>query len=211
MTSNTRKLVKESEWMRVYRIEYEETYIYESKFLMDNLRISLQQVQEKWPHLSPSEKAEFSTAFSAQPPRDDEDQAILQFLMEIGPQEVWHNIAILLPFHRRPDEALGFLMERIERDSSSRTNYYQAIGSLGGAKAIPILRRQFDEYHVQLAAKPDQGSEIWSDYLHCAKTLWILTQDPAFLSALKKAQVGAPQELQPHLAHILREINQGSG
>lgn len=87
MSPAARKVIRESEWMRVFKVENKKTYIYESKFLIDDLRVPVLAIEKKWPVIPLSEKVEFSLAFSSQPPRDEEDHAILQFLMSAGPEE----------------------------------------------------------------------------------------------------------------------------
>jgi len=207
MTNETRKLIRESEWMRVFRIGDREEYVYESKFLIDGLHASPSDIKSKWAAFSPEEKVEFSTAFSSQPPRDDADQGILQFLMESGPEEVWRNIAILMQFHPRPNEALAFLIKRIERESGSKANYYQIVELLQGAEAVPALRRDFEEYQRQLSCGLGKDSEvsIWSEYLQCAKSLFALTKDEFFLDVLRRSQKTSPPELDYYLTHLLEE------
>jgi hypothetical protein len=206
MSFDTKKLVRESDWMRIFKFENEETYIYESKFLVDDLRVSPLAIKKQWPGLSPSEKQEFSTAFGSQPPRDNDDQNILQFLMEVGPEEVWRNIAVLLPFHTRPDVALAFLIDKVQHGSSSRADYYQAIELLRGMEAVPILRRHFDEYRSLLFPKVEGDNvDLWINYLQCGKTLFNLTQDLTYLSELKRAQRSASLELQAHALRIVHE------
>lgn len=204
-----KKLIRESEWMRVFKIENEEKYLYESKFLIDNLRLPVSVIKDRWPSFSRHDKEEFATAFSTQPPRDDNDRAILQYLMETGPQEVWRNIAVLVPFHPNRSDALTFLIDKVQQDDS-RANYYQAIESLRGTQAEPALRQHFDGYRSLLGpqSSSDDDVRIWADYLQCTKTLFVLTHNPIFLSALKKGRADAPAELQTYAANILREAEQ---
>jgi hypothetical protein len=208
MPFENKKLVRESDWMRVYEISDPKGYLFESKFLIDNLQVSPSTIKERWLHLSEGEKIEFASAFSSQPPRHADDQQILDFLMGVGPEEVWRAIANLLPFCPDRDRALEFLVDRVRQAPERRANYYQTIELLRGESAILLLRQRYDEYR-KLLTKKSQGSDqfdVWMDYLQCSKTLWTLTQDPTFLSALKEGQTTAPPELRPSAARLLREV-----
>lgn len=194
--------------MRVFKLENEQTYTYESKFLIDNLQVSPLTVKTRWPGFSSSEKLEFASAFSSQPPRHNDDQEILQFLMEVGPEEVWRTIAVLLPFSPRRDRALEFLLDRVLHAPEPRANYYQAIESLRPEAAIPILRQRYEEYRKLLARKSERSDEVphWIDYLQCSKTLLTLTQDPTFVAALKEGLTAARAEVRSSAALLLREV-----
>ena len=208
-----RKLVRESEWVRVYELTDPKRFLLESKFLVDNLQVSPSAIREKWSDLSENAKVEFASAFSSQPPRHADDQQILQFLMEVGPEEVWRSIAIVSAFHPSVDYALQFLLERIRQAPARRANYYQGLELLHRAEAIPLLRQRFDEYRNMVAAKHDHADEpsFWVDYLQCTKTLWTLTRDATFLAALKQGQTTAPPELRSLAGLLLREVEKGKG
>jgi len=207
MISGPKTLVRESEWMRVFKFHDQETYLFESKFLVDDLRVPPLTVRSRWPNFTPDEKIEFASAFSSQPPRDDDDQKILEFLMDVGPEEVWRTIAKLLPFHPLHDRALEFLLERTEKTAKLRANYYQALESLRGPEAVPALRQHYNQYLNLIAGKDAQNQQldIWIDYLQCAKTLLILTRDLMFESALEEAKITAPAELRSSAASLLEE------
>ncbi len=211
MSFHKKNLVRESEWARIYNISDPGGYLFESKFLVDGLHVSLPSIRDRWPLLSAEEKIEFATAFSAQPPRDGDDQQILQFLMQVGPEEVWKSIAIVSTFHPNTDYALQFLLERVRGAAEGRANYYQALELLRRAEAIPRLRERFDEYQGLVSASDGRSerASFWVDYLQCCKTLFTLTKGPAFLAALEEGRVRAPLELQPYAATILYEVEKG--
>lgn len=211
MLDSAKKLIRESEWIRVFKLGTQEKYLYESKFLMDDLHISPTVLRERWRSFSQDEKAEFSISFSSQPPRDAEDVEILRFLMESGPKEVWRNVAILLPFHPRPDEARAFLGRCLDEDSGSRTNYYQAIALLNATEAIPKLRHQYEEYQTKLLSNPSQNGEFWSDYIQCMHVIWTLTNDPTLFAAMNDCVSKAPRELQGYIRNLLRQTDRGNG
>lgn len=208
MPFHKKRLVRESEWARIYELSDPQGQLFESKFLVDALHVSPSVIREKWARLSEDEKVELASAFSAQPPRDADDQQILQFLMEVGPEEVWKSIAIVSTFHPDKEYALQFLLERIRRAEERSANYYQALQLLRRPEAIPILRQCYDEYRTRVVAKVGRPREtdFWVEYLQCTKTLLTLTQDPTFLASLNEAQVIAPLELRAYVANVLREI-----
>jgi hypothetical protein len=207
MTFGTKTLVRESDWMRVFKVG-EETYLYESKFLVDDLRVSPHAIRDRWPSLSLDEKAEFASAFGSQPPRDNDDQQILEFLMGAGPKEVWRGIATLVPFHANSDRALDFLLEKADQEAPGmRANYYQAFELLRKTEAVTLLRKQYDDYRNLIANRSTRRDQldVWIDYLQCSKTLWALTHDSIFLTALKEAEASAPAEIRPSLEFLLGE------
>jgi hypothetical protein len=208
MTFGSKTLIRESEWMRVFKIQNENTYVYESKFLVDKFHVSPSVIRDRWRELTLDERVEFASAFSAQPPRDDDDQQILEFLMDAGPEGVWRAIAKLLPSHPQPDRALKFLLERIRQASGPRANYYQALELLHRSEPVQTLRRQYDEYRTQMAGKVAEGQalEFWTEYLQCSKSLWGLTHDPIYRIALKDGLTAAPPELRSFIALLLRDV-----
>jgi hypothetical protein len=113
-------------------------------------------------------------------------------------------------YHPDPSKAMAFLLDKVERERSSRANYYQAIELVHGVEAIAPLRRLFDEYRSLLATDPAQRVEIdaWIDYLQCCKTLFSLTEDEEFLLSLKQAAPRVPLELQMYTSNLLEEIKE---
>src|SRR6266853_178158 len=75
-----------------------------------------------------------------------------------------------------------YLLERTEKTAKLRANYYQALESLRGLEAVPVLRQHYNQYRNLIAGKDVQNQQldIWIDYLQCAKTLLILTRDLMF-------------------------------
>lgn len=207
MTFEKRTLVRESEWMRVFKLQDQNTYLYESKFLVDNLHVSAAAIEKRWQDLSADQRIEFASAFSCQPPRDDDDRRILEFLMGMGPEEVWAAIAKLMPFYPDRTRALRFLSKRAEDAVECRANYYQAIESIRGEPTVSLLRGHWYQYQSALMGEAREPSrpDLWIDYLQCSKTLWTLTRDAVFLSALKEAQTTAPVAFRPLAAKLLRE------
>lgn len=75
------------------------------------------------------------------------------------------------------------------------------------------MRRRFDDYRNLLSTALAQSgkADLWSDYLQCAKTLFLLTQDSSILDVLKQEREDLPVELQGYAAVILREIDKPKG
>jgi len=213
MTFNKRELIRESKWARVYKLESQEGYFHESKFLFDDLSVSLSTIRKDWLTFPLEEKIEFARAFSFKRELRGEDEAILDFLMESGPQEVWTTIAPRLPSHRDSARVTAFLLDRIETDGEPRANYYQAIELLHAAEAVPLLRRRYAEYRSQLSSGlPDRDAlTSWTDYLSCCKALLSLTKDSTFLAVLKEGPATVPSRLQPYAALLLREVEKPNG
>lgn len=202
-----RKLIRESKWMRVFQHADNDTEIYESKFLVDDLQISASEVRKIWPVLPLADKVEFALAFGCHTLREGEDKEILEFLMAVGPDEVWTSIAIIAASHPQPNIALEFLLQRIRQCREGCANYFQAIELLRREEAIPLLRERYNEYQRALARRPQEmaGDGPWIDYLQCAKALWTLTHDSTFVDDLKKA----PAQFDSYAAYLLREIDEG--
>lgn len=83
-----KELVRDSEWMRTYRVG-EETLYYESKFLVDKLQVSIQDLTGRWSHLDEQGRLEFAFAFAAKAELSPNDEEILSFLMGAGNEAIW--------------------------------------------------------------------------------------------------------------------------
>jgi len=181
-----RKLVQESEWMRVYRIDAR-TLMYESKFLTDRLAVSADSIKRKWPGLSDEEKLEFSRAFQAKPEVTSEDEALLDFLMEVGNLAIWITIAPLLPRHSCRDRVLKFLLDRISEDGNMKANFYQSIEQLRDPRALPALRAMHERYERKLCDHNKSGGEFeYQDYLSCCKALWAIEGLALYREAIER-------------------------
>jgi hypothetical protein len=208
-TLHGRTLIRESQWMRIFKLSDGKTIVYESKFLLDDLRIRSAQIESIWKELLLDQQVEFASAFSCQPPRDENDRRILDFLMEVGSEEVCRTIARLLPFLEDRDRAIRFLIAKAEQVEERRANYYQSLERLGGETAIPLLRKHHEQYGKLLDRKSAKGrdSDVWLDYLQCSKALWTLTRDRKYLAVLQDAEKNAPTELLPIAGKLRREVD----
>ncbi len=169
-----RKLVQESEWMRVYRVDAR-TQMHESKFLTDHLAVSADSIRRRWPGFSDEEKLEFSQAFQVKPEVTSEDESVLDFLMEVGNLPIWITIAPLLPRHSARDRVLRFLLDRVTEEGNMKANFYQSIGQLRDRRALPALRAMYEGYERKLRDQIESAGEFeYQDYLSCCKALWAI-------------------------------------
>jgi hypothetical protein len=213
MSSNDRRVIRESKWERVFELGDGESYFHESKFLFGNLNVSLLTIKNDWPAFTIEEKVEFARAFSVKRELRSGDEEILSFLMATGPEEVWITIALRLTSHPDSGRVTAFLLERIQDSKGPRANYFQALEKLRATESIPILRKLYDEYGNLLSRELTERDAItvWTDYLACCKALLTLTQDPIFLTVLKNGPTNVPTRIHLYAAHLLREIDGTNG
>jgi hypothetical protein len=178
-------LVRESEWSREYQVA-PSVYSWESKFLTEGLKVTATSIQQRWPSLSPNERLDFAQAFIAKRQFSGEDEEILAFLMEEGPEWLWVTIAPGLVKFSDRDRALSFLLARIRSAHAESANYYCVLELMGDQRAIPLLRERYEEYRHRLP--PLEKQALWgelSDYLYCCRALWKLEGLPEYEEALK--------------------------
>jgi hypothetical protein len=200
-----KKLIRDSEWLRVYVSDDGKSYHYESKFIVDNLQVSAEAFKRRWPTLSPDEKHEFADAFSCHVPNSADHQQILGFLMQCGPEKIRDSIARVVPYYADRDAALEFLLRGLRAGGRPRSHYYQALEMVEDGRAIPILVEHYEEYRPLVAGRP-QGRDsmgLWFDYLQCCKTLLTLTADQRYLADLKGAATAVPRWARPFASFLL--------
>src|SRR5262245_56478436 len=86
-----RKLLRETEWTRVYDVGSNQLF-YESKFLVDGLKVSPADIKSRWKALSEQEQMDFVRAFQSKEPITPDDEEVLGFLMQVGNESVWNAI-----------------------------------------------------------------------------------------------------------------------
>ena len=170
--------------MRVYRFA-DGTLLEESKFLVDNLQVSLQKVRAKWHGLTEKEKLQFAQAFSAKPDLLPEDEGIVDFLIREGNWPIRLTIAPLLPRHSDRSFAFNVLDTWIKDKRSPKANFFQAIELIGDSRAVPTLKSIFTEFE-QRREKLNEN-ELF-DYVYCCKALWGLTHEPEYERAIRKCR-----------------------
>jgi len=172
--------------MRVYRTG-PKTLLYRSKFLTDGLEVSADSVKTRWHTWRPAEQLDFANAFILKPTLTTEDQEILTFLMEAGSELVWGAIACLLPRYSDRERAFSFLLEQVAVGGTGAANYYQALERMGDTRAVPLLRRRYEEYRRKLVPLERYAlhSEL-SEYDVCCRALWKLDGSKEYEDALKE-------------------------
>ena len=92
------KVISETRWARTYELPSAGP-VYASKFLTDDITISLDTLANEWESWSDRERLEFAKAFKFKPHLSAEDIRILSFLMAKGDERTLVSIASLLPKH----------------------------------------------------------------------------------------------------------------
>jgi hypothetical protein len=182
------KLVKETEWTRVYEVGG--WMCHESKFMTDGLKVSAESIKARWPTFSFEEKLDFANAFGAGGKVTAEDERILDFLMEAGDFPIWMAIAGRLRHHRDKDRVLAFLLERVKAEDTPKGNFFQALGWMNDKRALPALRATFDGYRRRLGASPTSGvspNYDYTDYLACCVALWKISGSLEYKQVIDEA------------------------
>ena len=190
-----KQLVRESEWMRVYRIGPNEL-LYESKFLIDRLSVPATLIKGRWIELTPEEQLEFAQAFSCKAELSSEDEQILDFLMERGSEEVLQMIAPLLPRCSHRERVLEFLLGRIEHGSKGFANYFQALEIIGDRRAVAVLRLKYEQYRKEIVQTGRTGiaTRDLLGYLSCTNALLTLEGSEEYKAALRE-MLGHPDSV----------------
>ncbi|SRR6266498_716835 len=183
------ELISESEWSRQYRAGPNSTF-YESKFLVDGLKIDLSTLSSRWSWMKPEERYDFALAFGAKTSLDGDDEAVLSFLMLSGDEAVWRLIALKLARHRDRDAVVQFLSQRIQQSKGSKGSYYQAAEELEDVRLLPILEEDFRHFNSSLQLfSQDVGQDPapLREYLQLCKTLAAITGRDEYLSIIRSA------------------------
>jgi len=183
------ELIKESRWSRLYRTGPRDYYS-ESKFLLDGLRADPSSIKREWNSFSDEEKVDFGIAFAAGAAADKspEVEEILTFLMSAGPEEVWMNIAGMLPKHSDKEAVMRFLLERLQT-SQEPAYCFQALAGIGDQRAVPLLRQDYERRLTRInEAGVAAVSEFdWCDFYGCCAVLWKLGAEGPFETRVHEA------------------------
>jgi hypothetical protein len=201
------KPVRETEWTRVYKSD--EGYVHVSKFLEGGLDVSAQSVRQRWSALSPDDRLDLAQALSSLGKFTAEQEGILDFLMEAGDLPVWMEIAVSLPHHSNRDQALAFLVDVINHQHEHRANFFQALGMMKDARALPSLRAAYDGYRKGLGAGP--APEAWTEfdyvgYLACCEALWKISGSGEYKEAIRDALESKDKHVRSLAALIVRNL-----
>lgn len=183
------RLLSESRWMREYKVG--SNLRSESKFRSEGLQVSADSLIGEWSSLSLGEQIEFSNAYRRKPSLTSEDQKILNFLMAVGPRQVWVNLSLFLCRHPDRESVFRFLVARIQEEEDYRANYFSAIEKLNDSRAIPILEGQYNAFtsgEAYLKRTPLNQPEVSQlfDYLYCCRALLSLDPSPKYEAAIKE-------------------------
>jgi len=186
------KLVKETEWMRVYELGPPKSRSYESKFLMDELQISAESFASRWPAMTPAERRDFAFAYSAKAEFTSDDEQIVNLIMRDGDEDVWNYLATFVVIrHPERDRVLNFIRDRLERRPENPGNYIQALGVAKDQRAVPILLSYYDEYHKAAQVVPErEDTSFWdvepvAKFLWCSEALWKITGSKDFEDGIR--------------------------
>lgn len=202
------KLVKETEWTRVYEVGGQ--FCYESKFMTDGLKVSAESIKARWAAFSIGEKLDFAQAFSLAGEVTPENERILDFLMEAGDFNVWMSITSPLPHHRNKDRVLAFLLERVKAEDVPKGNFFQALGLMNDKRALPALRATCDSYRELLSTRPASRAEgepfdyDYLDYLHCCAALSKISGSLEYKQVIEEALKSQDDDVRNTAELILR-------
>jgi hypothetical protein len=197
MSADRENLLRETEWLRVYRVGEKELR-YESKCLSEGLQISANSIKSTWAKLSPQRRLEFTIAFGAIHSLSSEDEEILNFLMEVGEVAVLSNLATQYAKHSDRERVLPFLLGQIKPSKEGCANFLQALELMKDSRALPGLRTLYKEYRTALEKALLNQSQVF-DYLQCCRTLLILDRSPEFRRAIEE-MLDHPVEMIRHRA-----------
>jgi hypothetical protein len=202
----SKRLIRESEWMRVYQLGENEFY-YESKFATDRLELKPRELKKKWQTYNTEAKRDFVEAYSVKAELSDDDFEILRYLMKEGSDETWRWIAVRLTELPEKADIRTFLLARIEAAGSSFPDYIQALELLGDSKAAGVIARKFETYGARIAALADASTpESFFDcvcYLSCCRALVKLVGSHEAEAALDSMQ-SFPDERVQTMARSMR-------
>lgn len=202
------RLIRESEWARVYEGEFDsrKITIHESKFLADGLKVSAASIRARWPDLSFEEKLDFANAFGAGDELTTEDEQVLDFLMENGDFPTWMAIALRLRLHSNKDRVLAFFVERIGEDHEYKANFFQSLSLMNDNRAIPGLRAAYDNYRDALGVGLASGAPPdYTDYLYCCEALWRIDGSPEYRHAIEEASKSPDKSVKALAETFLRK------
>jgi len=187
------KLVRETEWMRVYELGPKRLQ-YESKFLRNEIQMSADSFATRWPSMPSKERYEFVFAYHAKGNFTADDEQIVEKIMQDGDDRVWSGLALFMIRHPERERVLAFLRARLKAKPEHPFNYIQALGEAEDPEALPIIRSYFDEFRSNAETERLSGAlyEPWNSpgwsFLICCEALWKITNSSEYLSDLRNYQ-----------------------
>jgi hypothetical protein len=200
-----RILLQETEWTRLYRTG-DASLLHESKFAADGIQVSAASLRERWDQLSTSEKLDFAGAFAGKPSLTKEDEEIVRFLMQIGSESIIAVISPLLPRLSDRDGAVSLLLERpAAQGGGYAAPLYQALEQIGDARAIPFLRRRYQEYRTGLLPLESRTIRELLDYSGCVDALWRLDRSQEYRDAVQELLSHPDEDVRSHAQFRISE------
>ena len=197
------ELIRESEWERVYK-SHRWGRVHESKFLIDGMQVSAEDIIRRWPDLSSAERLEFAKAFADKSKVTPEDERILDFLMETGDCRIWRTIALVLLDHRDRERVLAFLLKRIREERKGRANFFQALELMKDKRAVLVLRAAYDDHRKKPQGLTQSVEEFdYVDYLQCCKALWALDSSTEYREAIEECSKSPVKSIRSYAARLL--------
>ena len=203
MSPTSKALVRESRWMRVYNVG--DRLLYESKFLVDGLQVSLISLINDWRGMTEAEHVEFAMAFLAKPDLQHSDEEILNYLMEVGSPEVLRSIALLTARHSDKERVCRFLARQIERGEKPLANFYQASEILKDRRLLPSLRKAYERYKAKLDVCEESDLV---DYLGCCKALLAIERSTEYEIAISDLRSHSSEYISRMATHLLESEKQ---
>jgi hypothetical protein len=176
------RLLREEEWYRVYTSS-PHPRIYESKFATGEARISLAELQARWPGWNDGERVQFAQAFTWKPALTSEDERILDFLMQEDGEMISTSIATLVA--KLPDKkrAARFLVDGLRAFPKSRGNFLMGLADLAAPETTPDLSSVFEECNHNIAQNAQDDDSI-ADLIYCSEALFTITTEAKYLDVI---------------------------
>lgn len=176
------KLIRESEWMRVYE-SVQWGRVHESKFLSGEAEISARSIAARWPGMPLEERLEFANAFAVKPVLSVEDEEIVDFLMRQSGEMLSSSIATMVAKLRDKKRAASFLVECLSAFPKSRANFLCALADLAVPEAASNLLSVYKECSEKIKENASDYESV-ADLLYCAAALYRTTREPEYINLI---------------------------
>jgi hypothetical protein len=210
-SSGPRQLIEETEWLRVYRVGPNDL-LYESKFVRDGVEISAKEIMSRWSTFTPAERIDFVIAFQSKYPLSAEDEEIVEFLMDVGDDDIWPMITlpIISMSGAKRERAVEFLLDRVQTSNRGRANYYQALAALGDPRSVNFLKIAYEQEQARVRDNETVESfadiTVFDDYLNCCSALYKLTGEREYTNAIHALAEHNNEMIRRKVELILRQM-----
>jgi len=180
-----KKVLEEERWSRIYEGE-NGVPVNVSKFVTDDIAISMDEIMAEWNSWSATEKVGFTHAFSQKPQFSVEDVKVLDFLMGVDDERVWCSIAYGLTRHPQKRRVLDFLIDRLKSGSEPKANYVHALGALAAPQAVPPLKDLHDRLSRGIVGPGVEADPtLIRDFIVCCSSLAKLEGSSAYRDEIR--------------------------